>query len=282
MIRGILSITFSLLLLSLAFSPCFGQKTESDLTAEERAAVEKLSERFIQRLVTTGDIEPLIPEFFSADFLQRLAEEAKHDKNEDDHWFERALALPEPGIKGSVIELAPIGDLRQYYLARFRFMNYAFLVMLNKNAKTISKSADSDEDIDEAIIPASVVSRLEQDPYLKNFYIKKDSPSKPIATVDDLRRVNKTLTEVTETLRAPNHAKQAKLSPEAAKLLAESRQIVSKKFGYPMLGDIEGDHFGLPKGTRLIVAFASVAHMLLIAKIGNEYKIVYAGIGSPD
>ncbi|MGH9949937.1 MAG: hypothetical protein ACRD6X_22440, partial [Pyrinomonadaceae bacterium] len=143
--------------------------------------------------------------------------------------------------------------------------------------------SEADDDIDEyTMYPETVVKLMARDPYLANVIVKKNLPSRPVETIADLRRVNKTMSEVISILDNKNNAQRAKLTADAVKFLKQSRQLVSDEFGYPLLGDIEGDHFGLPKGTRLIVTFASITHMLLIAKVGADYKIIYAGVGSPD
>ncbi|MGH9948497.1 MAG: hypothetical protein ACRD6X_15065, partial [Pyrinomonadaceae bacterium] len=73
--RYLRNAVFSLLLVTLTIVICLGQKNGSTLTTEEKEAVEKLSEQFIQRLIDSGDIEPIINELFVTDFIQRLSAE---------------------------------------------------------------------------------------------------------------------------------------------------------------------------------------------------------------
>lgn len=290
--RHFLSVLFLTIVALIFASANFAQTSKDEITPEEKEAAIRLSERFIQRLIEVGDIEPLIEEMFVKDYLQQLSAEVGHGKSGDDFWFFRTLQFGGPEISRTAFEGATVADLRQYYLAKFRFTNYGFSAMLNRNAKSLlaaTDSEDDDEDVDEdentlkyAMYPKAVVEKMENDPYLANVILKTSLPSKPVANIGDLRRVNKTMSEVIALLRTKENAQRVKLTPDAKKLLQQSRQIVSTKFGYPMLGDIEGDHFGMPKGSRLIVTFASVGHMLLISKVGKEYKIIYAGIGSPD
>ena len=72
------------------------------------------------------------------------------------------------------------------------------------------------------------------------------------------------------------------MSPDALTVMKMSKPMLAERFGFPMLETDETGHFGFQNGTRFIVTFASVGHMLLIARVGTEYKIVFARIGSPD
>ena len=276
-------LTAALVFCSLLSSlECFPQKnTSSSLTPEEKAAADKLSEQFIQRLIAAGDVEPLIGEMFVTDFVKRLSLEAKHHRNSDDMWPDRTLPISDK-TDLAVFENASLDEMRQFFVGRFRLMNYGIMVSMNLYARSQSQGTELADDSFDTIYPSSVMKRLENDPYLGNLILKKNLPSRPIATIEDLRNVNKTLSEVSDMLRSKENAKSAELTKEAIKMIPRSRQIVKEKFDYPLLNDIPGEHFGFPKGTRLIVAFASVGHMLVITKVGSEYKIVYAGIGSPD
>jgi hypothetical protein len=276
------SIPSTFLCLIVAFANLAGDAQEkSNVTPEEKAAAEKLSDQFIQQLVRAGDIEPVTNTLFVQDFIRRLSDESKHQNNEDDMWPIRTLGLP-GNIDLAVFENASPDEMRQYFLGRFRLMNYGLMVSMNRYANAQRQGKDLDDDSFFSMYPSSVMQRLEKDPYLANLIIKKNLQTKPVATIEDLRTVNKTLAEVSNMLSTKENADRAVLSKEAIAMIPNSRQIVKEKFGYPVLSDIPGEHFGFPKGTRLIVAFASVGHMLVITKIDSEYKIVYAGVGSPD
>ena len=271
----------ALLLVSLC-SSVFAQSDQDTVTAAEKKAVEALANTFLQRLIQTGDVESSLDELFARDFVDRYAGEMAHHINDDDDWPKRIVGIIGLDFDPTVFSLVDNAEYKRFYLSTFRFMNYAFMVNLNKAAKAqLSGRKLEEEDID-TTYPQSVTKLLDSSPFLLNTFKKTNTRSKKITTLEDFRSAAKTLEEISVILRSPENAKRAKVSPDGLKLVSQSNQKVVQELGYPLLNDIDGSHFGFPRSTRLIITFATVGHMLVVAKFGAEYKIVYAGIGSPD
>ena len=82
-------------------------------------------------------------------------------------------------------------------------------------------------------------------------------------------------------LVAGDGATKVKMTSDAREAQRVFKNKMGSKLG-PYLETCDDECYGFPKGTRLVRIFASATHLLLIAKIGREYKIVSAEHGSPD
>ncbi|MFL6374584.1 MAG: hypothetical protein ACJ73D_07970 [Pyrinomonadaceae bacterium] len=270
---------FILPLLILVFWSLHVEAQPAQLTPEEQKAVQTIRDRFNERINKEGRLEALIPDMFVTDMGTRYAKERKADRAEG------PLILLTPGIqyKREVLDSATEADWRHGLSASFNFMHIIAAPMLNRTiiaAKT-GEGFDPDAvgpDLDKLISP-QVLALFSKDPVLKN-YLQKEGTATPIATVQDLRRVADILDKAHDMISANLSAADRQLTPEAASLIKEMMGG-DKEFG-PWLDVSEREVYGFPKGTRFITFFANPMEVLMITKIGTEYKIVSAQISSPD
>jgi hypothetical protein len=274
--RNLLPLT---LLLCTLILPSVASAQEK-LTAEEQQAFQQVRERFNSSLDREGRIEPLIPEMFVPDFAARWAKEETRDGAPTD------LALLAPGlqVRRSVIGLAPAGEIARSLNASFNFARLIEIPMLNHMIAVMKKGGDPDDDRRmmadlNKIVPKAVTEMFAADPVLKDFLLKQGVAEANIETVEDLRRVNDKLEKAFTLTLEKVPAADRHYTPEAKASIAKVKD--DPKFG-PYLSVSDDEQFGFPKGTRFLQFFPSVSEIVIVTKVGSQYKIVSVRPGSPD
>ena len=267
--------------------PILAQADTEKPTAEELKAAREISSRFVQRITETGDIEPLIKEMFVADFMRRYVKERKIEERKIETSKDREThTLFAPGTEYDTVLLdkATDEDWRRFYIATFNFMQYGFTYVFNSETKSLA-AGKKEDDIDlerltSDMYPPTVIELFGTDPVLRNF-VRKQGPPRPIRTVEELRNVNSLLEKALKILYTGSAAVNGKLS-ETSKIVLKKLIENPDKDSDPSLEVCDDECYGFAKGTRMLNVYAVPSYILLIAKVGSDYKVIFAFHGSPD
>ena len=273
---------FLILLFAVLVVPVFGQLENIKISPDEIQAAKVVGERFETRLDQSGDITPLISEMFVSDHVARFVKEAKAQLTTNGLKPKSVVFASGIFYDPELLNTASEEDWRQLYIQSFNFMRYSTGVMMNLMADTMISGKDTDEELEAAFDrahPPAVTKLFDNHPILRNF-LRKEEDTSTITTVSELQSVAHTLNEANNILR--KDPLRSKLTASAHTLLTMLKEKKGKdKFG-PSLEITKREAYGFPGATRLILFFPSPMHHLIIAKVGNEYKIVDARIASPD
>jgi hypothetical protein len=270
-------------LIFLGCSIVVGQDPKNQLTPDEKKATNEIVNRFTRRLDETGDIKPVINEMFVNDFMARYVKDKIAEVKAKRIGSERILFTSGIEYDAGLLEKASDDDWRRLHISAFNFMQHGYLVMFNAASPYLVAGNEPEDSALEKVVnemyPRSVETLFDADPILRNF-IRKKGNTRSIVTVDELRNVNKTLAAGTTLIRADGKP-ELRMSEDSIRALKMLRADTSLGLG-PYLEVCERECYGFPAGTRLIKIFASPTHLLVITKVGSEYKIVSAIHSSPD
>ncbi len=261
-------------------SAVFAQGKIYELTAEEKKAAQDIGDRFMQRLAETGDVEPLIKEMFVNDFMQRYVKARKHELSAGKEASTNITFGPGIEYSSSLLDKPTDEEWRQLYVSMFNFQQYGFMVAFNMSAKSLLNGDEMDEKVIDNIFPKGVMNILDADPILCNLIQEKNNQN-IIKTIDEFRRVNKTLSAAINLLHSGNYKNKVKMLDDARKVLKTFKEKAAKEME-PSLVFADEESFGFPKGTRFVRVFASVTHVLIVVRLGGEYKIVGADFVAID
>ena len=271
-------------LLICAASLCVVSAQQAELTSEERQAAQKVGKSFEQRIGETGKLETAVPEMFVPDFTARWVKEAKARVRDLPSGDSRITFAPGLAYSPQLLDAGDEKDWRELQLATFDLIRIVEVVTMNQMAKAfLSHKEPDDSEIEAAVekaFPRSVKDLLADDPILTNFI---NLHGKPVAMTNalDLARVARTMRRAVELMENAPGQEGRKFSPDALKMIDQMFKNAGEQLE-PQLAVTDRETYGFPKGTRLITFFASPMELLIVVKVGSEYKIVEARITTPD
>jgi hypothetical protein len=266
-----------------------------EIRADEDWEAREIARQFIQRFEETGDIESLVKDLYVKDFSERLRQDT------DPYFFIT--------IEPEVAAQATDEDLRRHYATSLQFTYLsAFLYAAAGSARMAQSNTESGDDVSEPtieeVLTQPVAAVLRSDPVLAAWmaeeFDNKGSPNESgqsadsqVATEDDSteKRVEedaqkfKDVEQLRHYLSAIEQA--IKLMREHLKSLPVPRtwqalqdwmrdpeQERENDPVSPYVNVLTSEHFGAPKGTRLI-SLNILAFRMDLIQVDNQLKILH-------
>jgi hypothetical protein len=225
--------------------------------AIEFEKVAKYARSFSQSLEQAKDFQPLIQNFFAADYLNGYI----HD--EDTNWF---LNLD----RDTAAKASP-GDLQRFYVASLN-AGYLSCLYLISQYHYVAAGYISDE----KLIPPDIIKFINHHPYTVRYKSKQHDYNFLAQTIDGIEQLRSYI-ELLEGVSALMRKHVINVRAEQSKEYREMLEDWDWTFDLyrPKVRTCAHECFGLPKGTQLFEVNVPVFH-LQIAEIRGELKIVSA------
>ncbi len=272
MIRHALRITTIFIIIqSLALFPIAAPFTSEKPTPFETRQAQEISNLFMQRMEETGNLSRVIDELFVEDFMWRYVHEQQREMAESNS---SATVLFAPGLncKKDLLTQATTQDWQRLYVATYNFFYHLMVISLNQTANDLLNDKEPAEEVFEKLLPSNVTLLFDNHPILKNF-IEAKGESKAIESVEEMRGVSETLEEGLRLLLEGQDNHTIKPTEETQKLFEKLRQT---EFADPMLEISEGESFGYPTGTRMLLAMTPIFFGLKLVEVNGKQRILWA------
>jgi hypothetical protein len=154
--RFITTMLVVVLTLSGATRALASPRDDKKLALEEEKEARELALSFVKRFHETGDIAPLMDEFFVADFAERLRTEQEDEVPDE---------LPTQYLEREVLRQASPKDLRRFFVTEFNLTSaiVGFVSVRDDERRAKGVADDEGGSTLKNELPAEVVKRLEPD-----------------------------------------------------------------------------------------------------------------------
>lgn len=272
----------NLIILVLTFSNVFtvfaqNKIDEPKLTEVERKEAQKIAVHFAVRFSQTKNLNSLIKEFFSKDFLSDdYIEKYKTPlKKETD---ETVTQVPfSPGIDVRVKTLKSLSNKqwKRLYISVSNFILSENLVVLKETAFKNKMSDDAFEKFTEKLFPAKLKKLFAANPNLIGWINDDLGKSKPVDSKSELENTLETLERGTDIFNEAHKNVLTKALIERIKQKIYSNRNGSQSNVRLEISD--GDNnLKIPKGTRIIIVISPLVYTLYLTKEDGKLKIVSA------
>lgn len=248
----------------LTFAQAQSKSVEPKITEAESQKAQDFAKRFCVRFLETGDLAPLLDEFYFSDFIDRYKKFMSGEYRKINNYF-----VPSIFYDSKITREVNSEDWRRFYVSANNFILLGYIAAV-KNAK-INPGKEADFDIVKFYSP-SVVELFGKNPNLANTFIKK-SGSKSISSAEEMRSVTATLDNALTIL----HKRQGN-TPLLEMNDKDWAKVLKKDYFKPTLQVSDEEYFRFPKNTRFIVVKTSIGMQLLLANDKDKLKIVWADI----
>jgi hypothetical protein len=234
------------------------QLTDTDLQEARQLAIE-----FTTRFLRTTDLSLLVKDLFVKDFIERYKEAKSKD----------LIVTPSPSVyfvpgldynSRLLAEAGPENWLRFYTAANnFVFFGIMSGIKNSKNAANISANE---------MYPSSVIELLNTNPSLENMIVRKGK-SKPVSSVEEMQKATATLEQAVSIMQQKAKG-QSPLNINEKELI---KAMEEDEFFRPTLKNVDDQHFGLPKGTRVVFINTPILFRLMLVKTNStKLEILWA------
>lgn len=246
-----------------AFAQKAGEPEDAKITKAEAQEAQDVAKRFTARFLETGNLMPLLDEFYFSNFTDRYKKfQSKEDNKSANNFFISGLFFD-----SKVISEGSSEEWRRFYVSAHNFVLLPIVALLKQG----KDNPDKEPDLDAVnFYSSSVAALFDKNPNLANV-IQKKGDYKPIRSAQELRDTTATLEQGLAIIKEKRKdSLLLKIDDE------DLTKIFAQDYFKPELELADDDDYGFPKDTRFIVIKTPILMRLILAKDKDKLKIVYA------
>jgi hypothetical protein len=240
---------------------------EQKVTEAENREAREVVIQFTKRFAETRDLTPIVSELYFSDFIERYKTSQAEDAGSNG--VERFFV---PGLDYNVRLLKEAGteDWRRFYIAANDLLLLG-LVALMKNRPDVEGEEAPDIKPTDAY-PQSVITLLDKNPNLSNMILRKGQ-LRAVGTPEEMRAATSTMEQAVAIMRQALPAKP--FGDDDKDWLDAVKEMKEDKLFKPEVVDTDEEHFGFPKGTRILIVKTPLGLYLMLARDNNRLKIFW-------
>jgi hypothetical protein len=244
---------------------------EQKVTEAENREAREVVIQFTRRFAETRDLTPIVSELYFSDFIERYkksqAEDADSPRGSSE--VERFFV---PGLDYNVRLLKEAGpeDWRRFYIAANDLLLLGLVALMKNHPDVEGEEAPDIKPTD--AYPQSVITLLDKNPNLSNMILRKGQ-LRAVGTPEEMRAATSTMEQAVAVMRQALPGKP--FSDDDKDWLDAVKEMKEDKLFKPEVEVADEEHFGFPKGTRILIVKSPLGLYLMLARDNNRLKIFW-------